>query len=134
MIVVDTCIIIYLNQISPFSELAEAVYDKDPYWIYPSIWEDEYLNVLAKKARMENLPLQRAIEHFRDVKKCFQYNEKRIDKTLALQVAMECDITVYDAQFIALANHFSVSLITQDKELIKKCPHCVITMEQFLKA
>ena len=48
--------------------------------------------------------------------------EKDPDPSVVLSLVEEYGISGYDAQFVALAIEFGVSLYTQDRELLKKFP------------
>ena len=50
----------------------------------------------------------------------------------ALKISIEYKISVYDAHFIALAYDFNTLLVTEDKEVLKKCPKLAISLHDFL--
>ncbi len=45
MIVVDANIVIYLVYETSFSPMARLVFERDPDWIVPELWEAEVLNL-----------------------------------------------------------------------------------------
>ena len=53
MIVADTCLIFHLFNETVLTASAQEILDKDPYWILPPLWKEEYANVLSKLARKE---------------------------------------------------------------------------------
>ncbi len=49
-----------------------------------------------------------------------------------LQVAVEGDIWVYDAEYVALARQLNVPLLTCDSAVVQRFPSVAITPEQYL--
>lgn len=133
MIVADTCLIVHLFNETEFTELASQVLEKDPYWIVPRLWQEEYANVLSKLARKEKKHIEDVLRHFNytvsELKRC----EYPVDNQRALKVSIENKISVYDAHFVSLAMDFETLLITEDREICKNCPEFCIHMHDFLK-
>lgn len=55
------------------------------------------------------------------------------DASQVLRITEQWTISAYDAQFIALAEHMDVACVTEDKELLRKCPNIAICMENFVE-
>jgi predicted nucleic acid-binding protein len=55
-----------------------------------------------------------------------------VNKKQALRIALEANISSYDAQFVELSMRYAIWLVTEDKELIKKNSRLAISMEDFL--
>jgi predicted nucleic acid-binding protein len=51
----------------------------------------------------------------------------------ALELSVDYNHPVYDTLFIALAEQKKTKLITYDKEIIKKFPHHVCPIQDYLK-
>jgi predicted nucleic acid-binding protein len=133
MIVADTCIVVHLFNATHLTEIAQRVLEKDPQWILPPIWKEEYANVISKLARKENKPADEIIKHFIRTKKELNDFEYDIELEDALRISIEQKISVYDAHFITLAEKFGTVLVTEDKEVLKRCPHQSLSMADFLK-
>ena len=50
----------------------------------------------------------------------------------AMQLAVECGISAYDAQFVVLARQLGVFLVTEDGRLRKRFPDVAISMQAFI--
>jgi predicted nucleic acid-binding protein len=50
----------------------------------------------------------------------------------SLEISGECNISAYDAQFVALARELGVPLITQDRKLLRVAPGEAMSMKQYL--
>ena len=57
-----------------------------------------------------------------------------VDSTLVLDVAMECDLTAYDAEFVALARTMDLSLVTLDSGILDGAPDVAVRPRAFLDA
>lgn len=64
VIVADTCLVIHLFNETVLPASAQEILDKDSYWILPSLWKEEYANVLSKLARKERRDVDEVINHF----------------------------------------------------------------------
>lgn len=134
MIVVDTCIIFHLFNESELHKDAEKLRNKDPLWIIPPIWQDEYANILAKLAIRQKRSHDEVIEHYLAMLEILKKNEKPVDKVAALHLAMTKKISAYDAHFVELARGRNIQLVTEDQEIVKKCPEQAQTLAMFLRA
>lgn len=133
MIVADTCLIVHLYNETKFTGLAQKVLEKDSNWIMPFLWKEEYANVLSKIARKENRFSEEIVAFYNftltELKGCAISVE--IDD--AIRLSIKYKISVYDAHFVTLATYQNTILITEDKEILKKCPHIAVNMQHFLK-
>lgn len=134
MIVVDTCIAFHLFNESDCHEMAEELLENDPIWIIPPIWQDEYGNILTKMAVKEKRSAIEVQAHYLEMLQHLKNNEVIINKSDALQLAITKKISFYDANFVALARYKNVWLVTEDREIVKKCPEYAMTLNQFLSS
>lgn len=132
MIVADTCLITHLFNETDLTATAQGILKKDSSWILPSIWQEEYANVLSKKARKENRTINDVLELFNYTVKELKNCEIAVDNRRALKISIEYKISVYDAQFVVLAMNFNTLLVTEDKEILKNCPGIALGMRDFL--
>lgn len=133
MIVADTCLVIHLFNQTELTELAQQILLKDPVWILPTLWQEEYANVLSKLARRESRAIDEVLNHFAYVVNELKTSEIIVNTGKALRISMEYKISVYDAHFVSLAMDFNTLLVTEDQEIIKNCSNIALSMQDFLK-
>jgi len=51
-----------------------------------------------------------------------------------LKIAMEREISAYDAQFVAAAVELGVPLVTADKRILSRCPDLAVSLSDFVDA
>lgn len=130
MIVVDTNIIAHLLIESERTAPARALWQNDPDWRVPTLWRHEFLNVLANYVRHGGMPAEDAHMVWDNAVVLIHRGETEFDLAGALELAITYDISAYDAQFVALAEELSVSLITADKRLLQKFPKIAVSVDQ----
>lgn len=133
MIVADTCLVVHLFNETVLTDVAQKIQKKDASWILPSLWQEEYANVLSKLARKESKNIAEVIKHFNYVLDELRGSEIIVDSRKALKISIEYKISVYDAYFIGLALDFGVVLVTEDKEILKNCRATACSMHDFVK-
>lgn len=133
MIVADTSLIASFFLETEFTPLAKRVHKKTPIWIFPPLWKEEYANVLAKFARKSTTSTEEKIlTHFEYTVAELEKYERKVNLSAVLKLALRFKISVYDAHFVQLAVDNQIMLITEDQEIIKKCPDRAISMNNFL--
>jgi predicted nucleic acid-binding protein len=132
VIVADTCLIFHLFNETVLTVNAQKILDKDPHWILPPLWKEEYANVLSKLARKKLRTIGEVIGHFNYTVEELKNCEINIDTKQALEISIEYKISVYDAHFIALAMDFNTLLVTEDKEILKNCSNLAVSLHEFL--
>lgn len=133
MIVADTCIIFALFNQTFITERAQEVLEKDSSWIFPTLWREEYANVLSKLCRKEHRNIEEVINHFNTTLASIQKCEVPVDVSNALEISIQYKISVYDAHFVSLALEYDIPLVTEDKEVLKKCSGIALNMNGFLR-
>ncbi len=131
MIVADTCLVVHLFNETHLTKAARKVLKKDPRWMLPALWEEEYANVLSKLARRNGASSEEVVAQFIYVVSQMNGREVSIDNEQALRIALDSRISVYDAHFVALALDLGTVLVTEDEEILKKCPKLAISMAKF---
>ena len=131
MIVVDTNVISYALIEGDRTDAARQVATSDPKWTVPVLWRHEFLNVLATAVRAKILSADQAADVWRSALKMLRASESPADFLSALQLAIEENVSAYDAQYISLARTLGVQCVTEDKRLLKTFPETAISMEVF---
>lgn len=134
MIIADTCLIFHLFNETDLTIGAQKVLDIEPHWTVPPLWREEYANVLSKLARKENRSKKDIITLFKSTVDELSNCEVSIDTHKALEISIEYKISVYDAHFVALAIEFNTLVITEDKEILKKCPDISVSISNFIRS
>ncbi len=132
MIVVDVNILAALSIEGPRTHAAKTLRQKDPEWIVPPFWAIEYQSILWKVIRFQGLPLERALVLQDDARSLFRPREKEPAPERVLREATRHGISVYDAQYIALAAQHDLLCVTEDAELHRKCPDLAVSIETIL--
>ena len=133
MIVADTSLVFHLFNDTELHDIASRVLEQDAYWVVPTLWQEEYANILSKLARKEKRSLDEVVKHFHYTVSQLKHCEIFVDNEKALKLSVESRISVYDAHFVALAIDFDTLLVTEDKEILKNCPNLSIGMQAFLQ-
>ena len=60
--------------------------------------------------------------------------EHSVDSAAVLRLVSESDCSAYDCEFIALANHLNVPLVTSDSQLLRNFPDRALAPDRFLAA
>jgi len=132
MIAVDANVIIPIFCASARTATAQAVQERDPEWVVPSLWEYEFHNAMAKAIRAGLISLDAALAAARHAAEALRPNTIEPPFFLVPPLCAKHGITAYDAAYIALAQHRGCILVTEDAELQRKFPGLAIAMETFL--
>ena len=133
MIVVDTNIISYFYLNSEYSSYAEQVFKKDPTWSAPLLWRSEFRNVLTFYMKKNIISLFEAIEIFESAEELLRENEYEINSVQVLNLSHSSGCSAYDCEFVNLAKDLGISLITEDKQMLKNFPESAISMREFVE-
>ena len=132
MIVSDTNIIAYLLLPTAHTESAEALYKMDQEWVAPTLWRSEFRNVLALYLRKNLMSLEKAFQLQDAAESIMNQNEYDMASPQILTLVNENNCSSYDCEFVALANHLNIPLITQDKKVLKDFPSTATTITEFI--
>ena len=131
MIVVDSNVIIYLHVKGEATNLALKILQKDPYWVAPILWESEFRNVMAGYIRRDILKLEEAKLILKEALRTMKGREILPPSDLVLDLVAATDCSAYDCEYVALAQHLKVQLITSDKKVIRNFPDTAIDLVSF---
>ena len=135
MIVADTNLIVHLSVKSEWTETAYQVYYKDPEWHAPALWRSEFRNTLASHIRAGLMTYEHALDTM-DQAEAFMLNkgDHWVSSTAVLRLVADSTSSAYDCEFIALANHLNVPLVTSDSRLLRDFPDRALAPDRFLAA
>jgi predicted nucleic acid-binding protein len=128
MIVVDSNILIYIHVQSEKTDLALRALRKDPCWVAPALWESEFRNVMAGYIRRRILKLDDAKLIMNSALKTMEGREILPPSDLVLDLVAASDCSAYDCEYVALARHLHVKLVTSDRKILRDFPETAIEL------
>jgi predicted nucleic acid-binding protein len=131
MIVVDSNIIIYVHVQSERTDLALRALQRDPCWVAPPLWESEFRNVMAGYIRRRILKLEDAKLVMKSALKTMEGREILPPSDLVLDLIAASDCSAYDCEYVALARHLDVKLVTGDQKILRNFPETAIELGAF---
>lgn len=130
MIVVDVNVVAYLYLPGKLSELSEGLLQRDAEWAAPRLWRSEFRNVLSTYVRQGLLELDAAVDINRRAEALLADNEYDVSALAVLRLASDSGCSAYDCEYIALAQHLKVKLISADKKLCKAFPSHALALAE----
>ena len=132
MIVADTNLLAYLWIPSPMKKKAGRILHTDPEWAAPLLWRSEFRNVLASSMRGGRIALDDGIGIMHRVERWMAGREYTIDSDHVMRLVDASRASAYDCEFVALAEHLDVPLVTNDRGLTRAFPGVAVTPVEFL--
>ena len=127
MIIVDTNVMIHLLTDGEDSAAADLLLRQDPEWAAPAILMSELRNVLLGFVRRGSLLPDQAKAMADDAATILADRLATDSSDQVLDIAPECNLTAYDAEFVALARTLSVPLVTLDGAILRGAPDVAVT-------
>lgn len=128
MIVADVNLVAYLYLPGPYSDLAEDLLLRDPEWAAPRLWRSEFRNVLGTYMRKGLLALDAALAINTRAEALLSGNEYDVSAMAVLRLASASGCSAYDCEYVALAEHLEVRLVSADARLCQAFPHLTVTL------
>lgn len=132
MIVVDSNIVAYLYLPSELSAQAEQLLAKEPDWAAPTLWRSELRNVLALYLRKDLLSFEQAYAIQTEAEALLADAVYEVPSLDVLRLVESSDCSAYDCEFVALAKHLNIKLVTADRKILKEFPAIAMTLAQAL--
>jgi predicted nucleic acid-binding protein len=132
MIVADTNIICYFLLPTPYSDSVDKLYKLDPEWVAPILWKSEFRNVLALYLRKEIITFEKALQLQETAESIMVNNEFDVSSAQVLAQVAKSNCSSYDCEFIALAQHLNIPLVTQDKKVLREFSSISISVADFV--
>ncbi|NQU64061.1 MAG: type II toxin-antitoxin system VapC family toxin [SAR324 cluster bacterium] len=131
MIVVDTNIISYLYLPTKYSESVELLLKREPQWAAPNLWKSEFRNVLAGYLRKNLLDLDSIVSILHESENILSNQEYQVSSLSVMNLVSQSDCSAYDCEFVALAEHLQIKLVTQDKRILRNFPAVAYSLESY---
>jgi predicted nucleic acid-binding protein len=131
VIVVDTNLIAYLLLGGDKTPKARSVFERDSKWAAPLLWRSEFRSVLAMYIRQGKLTSGKAMEFMNAAETLMQGEEYQVDSGRVIKLIGSSKCSAYDCEFIALAQHLGIPLVTSDKQILKEFPDTAVSIESY---
>lgn len=132
MIVVDANLIGNLFIQSDHSLLAIQVFEKDPDWYAPLLWQSEVRSIVTSYFRHQLLPLDEAFRVMDEAHHLMMKHERIISSTLVLELVESSICSSYNCEYVALAKEMDLTLVTFDKQVVRTFPRVAIFPQDFM--
>ena len=129
MIVVDTNVIAAAILDSQWSAAVERLLVLERDWAAPLLWRSEFRNLLATQIRAGRLDLDVAVGMSDAAESVLAGHEYSVESAPVIRLASETRCTAYDCEFVVLAQHLGVPLVTLDRRVIAAFPSIAIELE-----
>ena len=133
MIVTDTNLIAYFAVRDSNSELADAVFETDPVWVAPLLWQSELRSTLIKYIQYAGMSLEAALVALHSAEEVIGGREYRVSSEQVLELAVRSKCTAYDCEYVTLAQDLGVPLVTADRQVLRAFPKTAVALEKFAK-
>ena len=133
MIVTDTNLIAYFAVRDSNSELADAVFETDPVWVAPLLWQSELRSTLTKYIQYAGMSLEAALVALHSAEEVIGGREYRVSSEQVLELAVRSKCTAYDCEYVALAQDLGVPLVTADRQILRAFPKTAVSLEIFAR-
>jgi predicted nucleic acid-binding protein len=132
MIVIDTNILAAIWIRSEKTQIARNCIVKDPDWIMPTLWQSEFISVLTQYFKVNHLNKKLFINLYNDASSILENRTMNAPIDTVFDCIQASTCSSYDCEFIALAKHIGVKLLTWDKKVLSAFPDIAIKPEDFL--
>jgi len=131
MIVVDTNVVAYLLIPGEHTDVARAVFARDPVWAAPLLWRSELRNVLAPYLRRGDMDVVHATMVQALAEECLLGREHVMESAAVLELANTSGRSAYDCEFVMVARVLRVPLVTFDRQLLRTFPETAVSASVF---
>ena len=128
MIVVDTNVMVRLLMGGESGAEAVALYERDPEWAAPPILTSELRNALLGFVRRGDLTSEQAKLASDNADMILDDRVAMVASAEIFDVALECRLTAYDAEFVVLARTLGVPLVTLDGGILRGAPDVAVSL------
>lgn len=133
MIVVDTGVISYfwLRMTVDRPAAARAVRERDAVWAVPRLWRSEFRSVLRGYMTRDLMTLDEAKQYADRAEQDLKGSEYEVPAETVLRFVDATGHSAYDCEYVALAEHLGVPLVTGDQRLVDRFDDTAVLLETF---
>lgn len=118
MMVADANLTLYLYVEGPHTDEAQEVLRRDSEWVVPPLWQSEFLNVMWLYVRQGVFSEEDALRRFREAERVVRVVASPPAERI-LGLAVQHNVTAYDATYAALARLLGVQHVTYDQQVLR---------------
>lgn len=133
MIVVDNSVIVPFFIDHQRTAAAERLRTVDHYWLVPPLWRYEFTNVLFTLIRAGRLRLPDALHALNEARVQLSSREIAVDQLVVIKIAQRYLLSAYDAQYVAVAEQYGITCVTDDAILAARAGETAVTLDRFLQ-
>ena len=131
MIVADSDLVSYLLIAGERTVEVRRIWRRDPTWVLPPLWRSEFLNVLSLSVSSGLLDAEQAGTCWLTAVRLFRSSELEPGGSEVLDTAVRLGISAYASHFVVVAEKLRVRLVTNDQELLERCPERAVSIGRF---
>lgn len=131
-LVVDADVMVYMLLDGEKSPAARRLHEMRPDWVCPTILRHEFMNVCATYQRAGGVSRGGCLALLKTGLALLSGREVDIDPEVAVGVAMDLDLSAYDAQYVAVALALRGVLVTEDRHVLARAPAVARTPADFV--
>jgi len=133
MIVVDANLIGNLYLQNNDSPLAVKVFEKDPDWYAPFLWQSEVRSIVTSYFRHNFITSDKAMQILEEAHGLMVNHDRFVSSSVVLELVGTSNCTSYDCEYVALAKEMNLSLVTFDKQVVSAFPRIAVFPKDFVK-
>jgi len=122
VIVADVNLVAYLYLPGRFTTVAEEWLLREGEWAVPRLWRSEFRNILSTYMREEHLTVDEAVTINARAESLLYDSEYDVPGASVLRLSSQSRCSAYDCEYVALAEHLNVKLVSADAKLCRAFP------------
>ncbi len=130
-LVVDANVFVYMLLDGEKSSAARRLHELHPDWVCPTILRHEFMNVCATYRRAGGFSREECLALVGTGTALLSGREVDVDAGTAVGLAMDLDLSAYDAQYVALALALQGVLVTEDRAVLARAPAVARSLEGY---
>lgn len=134
MIVVDTNVMVRLVVGGADGTDAAVLFERETEWAAPGILMSELRNVLIGFVRRGALTSEQAKAMSDDAAAVLGGRIASVSGHPVIDVALECGLSAYDAEFVTLARVLGVPLATLDNAVLRGAPDVAVSLRTLARS
>ena len=131
-LVVDANVVIYMLLDGEKTAAARRLHELRPDWVCPAILRHEFMNVCVTYQRAGGLTRDECLVLLKTGLALLSNREVDVDPGFTVRVAMELDLSAYDAQYVAAAIALEGVLVTEDRGVLARAPSVARSLVDFV--